>query len=190
MWDCAFVTLLTIKYFQLLIQFQSRKKKCLINSTQVSINLKSRVKVLMLRIVNRFHSHSDCVKNVRIAKPWTIYLLFKNQWGDMLKKSWLGLQEGGSVGHEGRGVLEVDPVGQVPLLLLLLHPPVQDNQIQRKERAGGTNCQKSMGFNIYRYFPPVQFILTNVQLFSPSVKEPVLWTLSPTFWGLTKNNPP
>ena len=72
--------------------------------------------------------------------------------GETCWKNWLCLQEGGSVGHEGRGVLEVDPVGQVPLLLLLLHPPVQDNQIQRKERAGGTNCQKSVGFNIYRYF--------------------------------------
>ena len=32
-------------------------------------------------------------------------------------------EEGGVVGHEGRGVLEVDPVRQVVLLLLLFHSP-------------------------------------------------------------------
>ena len=35
----------------------------------------------------------------------------------------LGLHNGGEVGHVGGGVGEVDAVGQVPVLLLLLGPP-------------------------------------------------------------------
>ena len=60
------------------------------------------------------------------------YLFFiKNQWGDMLKRQ-LGLQEGRIVRHEGRRVLEVDPIGQVPLLLLLFPPPHKTKRFNEK----------------------------------------------------------
>ena len=44
------------------------------------------------------------------------------------QKQGLGFQEGGIVRHEGGGVLEVNPVGQVSLLLLLLPPPENNSQ--------------------------------------------------------------
>ena len=86
---------------------------------------------------------------IKISKH-QVYLI-KYKWGDMFKEQGLRLQQGGVVRHEGRRVLEVDPIGQVPLLLLLFPPP------------GNQNIFLNAGKRLTKFWDAVPIIVNKIQ---------------------------